>query len=202
MAKKKVYAVRKGRKTGLFNTWDECKEQISGFSGAEYKSFSTQDEAIEYLGLNKDKNIDNEGQKECECMISYVDGSYEDSLKKYGSGVVILYKNDKVTFSIPGNDPKFLSMRNVSGEIKAAQKAMEYAIENNIDKLAIYHDYEGIEKWCTGVWKANKEGTKLYRDFYNSISEKLNIEFVKVKAHSGDKYNEEADKLAKEALLK
>jgi ribonuclease H-related protein len=202
VAKKKVYAVRKGRKTGLFNTWDECKEQISGFSGAEYKSFSTQDEAIEYLGLNKDKNMDNEDQKKCEHMISYVDGSYEDSLKKYGSGVVILYKNDKITFSIPGNDPKFLSMRNVSGEIKAAQKAMEYAIENNIDKLAIYHDYEGIEKWCTGVWKANKEGTKLYRDFYNSISKKLNIEFVKVKAHSGDKYNEEADKLAKEALLK
>lgn len=202
MAKKKVYAVRKGRKTGLFNTWDECKEQISGFSGAEYKSFLTQSEAVEYLGLNKDEDIDNEDQKEFEHMVSYVDGSYEDSLKKYGSGVVILYKNDKITFSLPGNDPRFLSMRNVSGEIIAAQKAMEYALENNIDKLDIYYDYEGIEKWCTGVWKANKEGTKLYRDFYNSISKKLKVDFIKVKAHSGDKYNEEADKLAKEALVK
>ena len=199
MAKKKIYAVRKGRKTGLFNTWDECKEQINGFSGAEYKSFLTEDEAIEYLGLNKNEDIDKE---EKDIMISYVDGSYEDRLKKYGSGVVILYKNNKITFSIPGNDPSYISMRNVSGEIIAAQKAMEYALENNVDKLAIYHDYEGIEKWCTGVWKANKEGTKLYRDFYNSISNKLKVEFIKVKAHSGDKYNEEADKLAKEALLK
>ena len=52
------------------------------------------------------------------------------------------------------------------------------------------------------MWKANKEGTKLYRDFYNSISKKLKVDFIKVKAHSGDKYNEEADKLAKEALVK
>jgi len=200
VAKKKIYAVRKGRKIGLFNTWVECKEQINGFSGAEYKSFLNKDEAIEYLGLNKNENIDNED--ELDYMIAYVDGSYEDSLKKYGSGIVILHKNNKTTFSIPGNDPKLLSMRNVSGEIKAAQKAMEYALENNIDKLAIYHDYEGIEKWCSGVWKANKEGTKSYRDFYNSISNKIKVEFIKVKAHSGDKYNEEADKLAKEALLK
>ena len=35
----KIYAVRKGRKTGIFQTWDETKEQVDGFSGAEYKSF-------------------------------------------------------------------------------------------------------------------------------------------------------------------
>ena len=45
MAKKKIYAVRKGHKTGLFYTWDECKKQVNGFSGAEYKSFQTLDEA-------------------------------------------------------------------------------------------------------------------------------------------------------------
>ena len=44
MAKKKIYAVRKGHKTGLFYTWDECKKQVNGFSGAEYKSFQTLDE--------------------------------------------------------------------------------------------------------------------------------------------------------------
>ncbi|HHQ8780133.1 TPA: RNase H family protein, partial [Clostridioides difficile] len=29
---------------------------------------------------------------------------------------------------------------------------------------------------------------------------KLNVKFTKVKAHSGNKYNEEADKLAKKAI--
>ena len=35
MAKKKIYAVRKGHKTGLFNTWAECQKATAGYSGAE-----------------------------------------------------------------------------------------------------------------------------------------------------------------------
>ena len=53
LSKRKFYAVRKGKKTGIFNTWDECKEQVNGYSGAEYKSFTLKEEAEEYIGLNK-----------------------------------------------------------------------------------------------------------------------------------------------------
>ncbi|GEP19411.1 ribonuclease H family protein [Pediococcus argentinicus] len=49
MAKKKFYAVRKGKQTGLFNTWDETKAQVDGFSGAQYKSFGTKAEAENWL---------------------------------------------------------------------------------------------------------------------------------------------------------
>lgn len=49
MAKSKFYAVRKGRHTGIFYTWDECKDQIQGFSGAVYKSFPTEEEAQAYM---------------------------------------------------------------------------------------------------------------------------------------------------------
>ncbi len=45
MAKKKFYAVRQGRKTGMFLTWDECKKQVMGYPGAIYKSFGTEAEA-------------------------------------------------------------------------------------------------------------------------------------------------------------
>ena len=31
--KKKVYAVRNGRKTGLFMSWDDCKKQVDAFPG-------------------------------------------------------------------------------------------------------------------------------------------------------------------------
>lgn len=42
MAKKpKFYVVWKGRQTGVFNTWDECKAQTNGFEGAVFKSFPT-----------------------------------------------------------------------------------------------------------------------------------------------------------------
>lgn len=39
MPKEKFYVVWKGRKPGIFNTWDECSAQVSGFPGAEYKAF-------------------------------------------------------------------------------------------------------------------------------------------------------------------
>ena len=45
MAKQKVYAVRKGKKTGVFTSWEECSASVSGFPGAEYKGFLTKEEA-------------------------------------------------------------------------------------------------------------------------------------------------------------
>ena len=84
--------------------------------------------------------------------------------------------------------------------IKGAEAAMRYAKEHDRKELVIYHDYEGIAKWCLGEWKANKEGTKAYKAFYDAVSRQIQITFVKVKGHSGDTYNEMADQLAKQAL--
>ena len=39
MPKQKYYVLWKGRKTGVFTTWQECSTQVTGFNGAEYKSF-------------------------------------------------------------------------------------------------------------------------------------------------------------------
>lgn len=197
LAKVKFYAVRKGRNNGIYNTWNECKEQINGFSGAEYKSFTTIEEAKSYLDGENSIKI----QEGKELVKAYVDGSYEHSIREYGSGVVII-KNEEVikTYSKKGNDKDLVGMRNVAGEIEAAKIAMDYCIDNNINNLVLYFDYEGIEKWCLGLWKTNKEGTVKYKKFYDNIKDKLNVEFVKVKAHSGNKYNDEADKLAKKAI--
>ena len=175
MSKKKFYAVKKGYKVGVYNTWDECKKQVNGFSGAEYKSFQTLDEAYEYMGVKKDVKVENG-----DFVKAYVDGSYEHAIREYGSGVVIL-RNDIVekTYSIKGNEESLVGMRNVAGEIEASKMAMKYCIDNNIRYLKLYFDYEGIEKWCVGVWKANKEGTIEYKKFYDSIKDKLHVEFKK-----------------------
>lgn len=45
----KYYAVRRGKKTGIFTSWPECQRQVSGYPGAEFKSFKTQTEANEWL---------------------------------------------------------------------------------------------------------------------------------------------------------
>ena len=50
MAKKqKFYVVWKGKRTGIFESWEDCKAQITGIKGAEYKSFSTFAEAKKLL---------------------------------------------------------------------------------------------------------------------------------------------------------
>ena len=45
----KVYAVRKGKRTGIFNSWKECEQQVKGYSGAEFKSFTSEAEAKKFL---------------------------------------------------------------------------------------------------------------------------------------------------------
>jgi ribonuclease HI len=45
MAKKKYYVVWEGKQPGIFESWAECNEQISGFTSAKYKSFKTLDMA-------------------------------------------------------------------------------------------------------------------------------------------------------------
>lgn len=42
--KKKIYAVRKGRVQGIYRTWVETEQQVKGYSGAEYRSFTYQTE--------------------------------------------------------------------------------------------------------------------------------------------------------------
>lgn len=49
MAKQKFYVVWKGRQTGVFNSWKECEIQIKGFEGARYKSYESQEEAVNAL---------------------------------------------------------------------------------------------------------------------------------------------------------
>lgn len=194
--KTKYYAVKNGRKNGIYYIWEECKKQVDKFSNCEYKSFETLEEANEYLGIKQNKNYQNNN-----IIKAYVDGSYDNTLKTYGFGVVIL-KDDNIIdeFSKKGNNNEMISMRNVAGEIEGAMFAMNYCIENSIDELNLYFDYEGIKKWCTGEWKANKSGTKNYKMFYEKIKSNLKVNFIKVKSHSGDYYNDYADKLAKKSL--
>ena len=133
---------------------------------------------------------------------AYIDGSYEHASKTYGSGLVVLKDGEVIDMiSNTGQNPNFVSMRNVAGEIEASMLAMKYCIDKGYKDLLIYYDYEGIEKWCSGEWKANKEGTIYYRQFCIEAMKKINISFKKVKAHSGNKYNDMADKLAKQAVF-
>ena len=195
---KKFYAVRAGVKTGIFYTWDECKKMVTGFKGAEYKSFLTEEEALAYLNNDLNKA---EFEESDENAVAYVDGSFSKDIKKYSYGCIILHKGERYELSGSGQDERYLSMNNVAGEIFGSMRAVEWAIEHNIKAISIYYDYEGIEKWANDIWKANKEGTIYYKEFIKKSREKIQIKFVKVAAHTGVELNEQVDRLAKNALL-
>ena len=44
-AKQKYYVVWRGVRPGIYQSWDECKQQVQGYEGAQYKSFSDKEEA-------------------------------------------------------------------------------------------------------------------------------------------------------------
>ena len=205
MAGKKFYGVKAGRNPGVYESWDACKAQVDGYKGAIYKGFSTKKEAEIFVGLLAEQLslFDQETNDYTEDWAqAYVDGSFDGVSGKFASGGVILYHNEAYEFSFCYDDAELASMHNVAGEIKGAEYAMRYCIEKGIPKLAIFHDYEGIAAWCTGKWQANKKGTQEYKAYYQQAKKYLEIEFVKVKGHSGVKYNDLADKLAKKALGK
>lgn len=203
---KKYYAVRKGKVPGIYMTWNDCKAQVDGFSGAEYKSFPSIKEAALYVEGGNDESVSANMQDGIPVTdefnaVAYVDGSYNQATREFSYGVVMFHNGKELHFSEKQSDKGLAEMRNVAGEIKGAQCAMRYAVEHGCKTLIIYHDYEGIAKWCTGAWKANKEGTKDYKAYFDSISERVKISFVKVKGHSGDLYNDKADELAKKAVF-
>lgn len=196
---KKVYAVRKGNKPGIYETWAECQAQVNGFSGAEYKSFTSLDEAKAYIS-NEEKQKPTIQKNEVTEAVAYVDGSYDKVSNQFSCGVVMFYAGKEERFAEAFDDLELAEMNNVAGELKGSEMAIQFCLDKGIKGLTIYHDYEGIAKWCTGEWQAKKTGTKAYKSFYDSASEQLQIQFVKVKGHSGDKYNELADQLAKGAF--
>lgn len=206
---KKFYAVRKGRKTGVFATWALCQEQIKGFSGAEYKSFTTKEEAEAFCqgeqtgSISKEKSMEaviEAAKADRDTAVAYVDGSYDKVTNAFSYGMILMYQGKEYLFCQKFEDKELAAMHNVAGEIKGSEAAMVFAVKEGVKRLVICHDYEGIAKWCNGAWKANKAGTKAYQALYQQMSQNVSISFVKVKGHSNDTYNDIADGLAKQAL--
>lgn len=208
----KFYAVKSGRVTGIFDSWDKCKESVSGYSGANYKSFKSENEAnlwlyggkIEGLAIKKISLFDGFTVKKVsnnipldEC-IAYVDGSFE--YDKFSYGCVLLTSDEEIQLGGYDNVSYLSSMHNIAGELLGAMVAIDTAIKYNKKRIMIYHDLEGTEKWANRKWNRNKTGTIQYEDFISNSRLKIDIDFTWVKGHSGIVYNEAADNLARLAI--
>lgn len=214
--KEKFYAVRVGLTPGIYRTWAECEPLIHGIKGAQYKSFPTREAAQAYLDgetlpekapAAKAKTRPRASEPEApyevpaDTLVAFVDGSYDASTKVYGYGCVLLTPDGReICENGSGNHPEAVSARNVAGELLATMTAFRRAEELGFQRVRICHDYSGIAAWFKGEWKANSYVAKEYIAVAEAYRGRLQVTFEKVAAHTGVKYNEMADRLAKQAI--
>lgn len=133
-------------------------------------------------------------------MIAFVDGSYEKISKTYGSGIAVLdLENDCIEEYKEAGIDKW-DQWNIVGEVEASKYAIKLAKEKEIKKLCIYHDLKNLSLWASGSWQAKNEYTQDYVKYVEKYSKDVDITFIKVKGHSSNKYNDIADRLAREAI--
>ena len=198
----KYYAVKAGHKIGIFESWTDCQAATTGFSGADFKAFNSQEEAKAYLD-----NVDVILQKIQEDIrggniVAFCDGSFDEPSQRYSFGVLII-DSAMHQHEICGSsrNEKYISANNVAGEILGVINALDWAVSNGYEKIKIYHDYEGLSKWISGEWEVKSEVSKMFVAVYKAkFADLLNVEFEKVKGHSNNKFNNKADELAKRAL--
>lgn len=87
------------------------------------------------------------------------------------------------------------AMHQVGGEIKAVMEAVKDHANAGEQEISILHDYEGLEAWANGRWKAKNVFTKAYQKFITDARAKgITIHFVKIDAGANP-----ADELARRA---
>lgn len=141
----------------------------------------------------------------------YTDGSHFKSPSgsgRLGIGAVLVNELDTIVGTMSKeittddlvNDIGSLDVSNPTMEMYAVLVALteflDKVAENEVD---IYADYEGVTKWMTDKWVARKPYIIKIKKDINTIIDHYNIKvtFNWIKGHSGNKYNEVVDKLAK-----
>jgi ribonuclease HI len=151
--KKKYYTVWKGHKTGVFETWDDCKAQIKDFEGAQYKSFATFDAAKKALKGNYKDFIGKNKKFTSELSL--------EQLKKIGQPN---YNSISVDAASSGNPGK-MEYRGVDTKTKKQlfiQGPFEEGTNNIGEFLAIVHGLALLKK--------NNSNRIIYTDSRTAIS--------------------------------
>jgi len=124
----------------------------------------------------------------------YVDGSFINGATGYGA---VVLKDGEVVAELcgPVDAVEVNNTRQVAGELVAVKEALKWCDQHNVRTVSIFYDYLGIEQWATGKWKTNQPLTKDYAAFVKSSP--IRIHWNKVDSHTGDRWNDRADLLAK-----
>ena len=181
-----------GRNRGKFNLYyspkrDRFKLQTKGLDQP------VADFLEELLTGKKTRSVKKNG------FLAYVDGSFIEG--RIGFGAVII-KDSRIVGRHSGrvaDTEQTTSMRQVTGELQAVLEVLKWCRKKDLESITVFYDYNGIAEWARGQWKTNNPVTRKYRDIMQQVD--ITIKWEKVAAHSGDRYNDMADNLAKEGAF-
>jgi viroplasmin and RNaseH domain-containing protein len=157
----KFYAVRKGRKTGVFTDWSEVKTFIDRFPKAEYKSFLSEREALDYLNQSASDTHDFISQ-EVKNHELYVFGGYEPLEKTSFYSVLIINRSKEILFQMAHHQQEQSHIPGFHAELLAIIKGLEWIQNNHINNVNIHYNYEGVQKWATKDWEAKQQISQWY----------------------------------------
>ena len=198
------YSVHKGIVPGIYLTWDDCKKNIDGFSGAIYKKFKNKQDA-EYFQLH--------GRlKEKEIIVSdginiYTDGSLFRLNDKCYSGYGVYIPSMNIRRSYILDDPKTNNRAELSAIIKSILENELHGKHINIitDSTYCIHIMTTTGKKYKKEQYKDKHGSDVKnKDLIiesNMILDSFEIEMIHINSHTtnkGEHYigNKIADKLA------
>lgn len=190
MPKQKFYAVKSDSEKKIVTSWTECEKLTHGVKGVLFKSFGSREEAEAWLsGMVKPA---------AGGIRVFVDGSFSPSFKHSGWAFVVT-ENDKELARGSGITAFEAESRNIDGEVMASYQAMRWLDAHDMNGV-ICHDYEGVARWAMGEWQAKSNIAKMYVSASKPYLHR--VKFEKVAAHTGVKWNELVDQLAKDAIAK
>jgi len=219
MKQRKYYAVRKGRQPGIYQDWDSCKAQVDGFAGAQYKSFSTREDAAQYLaGQNLEvsapgKKVLHEKSPSIPATIPaghvviYADGACSGNPGPGGYGTVLLYGDQRKEFSAgyrrtTNNRMEILGC--IAG-LEALSEPAEVTVYSDSSYVVNAITKSWAETWRTRGWNRKVDGELVpasNADLWArllDLCERYTVRFKWVRGHDGNVENERCDELARAA---
>ena len=113
----KYYAVKEGRKPGIYTTWAECEEQVKGYQGADYKKFNNEEDArlFVYGVCSVSTSINQANAEEHKLRINYIKPDTLEEIKLGLEGIITGTK-ERDTFEIFKNVQDIAMLLNIKIE--------------------------------------------------------------------------------------
>jgi ribonuclease HI len=186
MSSQNYYVIYKGNKTGIFNSWDECKLNIQGYPNAIFKKFNNIEHAQYFLINGIMPPLDQSYINNDNHISIFTDGSTirKNNIVKYGYGVYI--PDLKIEISQPFIDDNPTNNR---CELTAILVGINIITKeySNIKDIHIYTDSKySILMLSKNEYDIDTPNLDLLEKIQTIIIENnINIHYHKVQAHTG-----------------